>query len=135
MKRAPSGWSGRNDGEGAEHLRWHNAIRPWPDIPGESGTVLLGFSSDEGVRRNLGRPGARKAPDALRSALSSMAIHNSGPLYDAGDICVEEKNSRMDNWSLVICWRKYSPLATSQSVSAVGTRSPALATSDSRRHH
>ncbi|WP_193128687.1 formimidoylglutamase [Gulosibacter sediminis] len=89
MKRAPSGWSGRNDGEGAEHLRWHNAIRPWPDIPGESGTVLLGFSSDEGVRRNLGRPGARKAPDALRWALSSMAIHNSGPLYDAGDICVE----------------------------------------------
>ncbi|NBC18986.1 MAG: arginase [Bacteroidetes bacterium] len=31
--------------------------------------VLVGFPSDEGVRRNGGRPGAAQAPDAIRQAL------------------------------------------------------------------
>lgn len=31
--------------------------------------VILGFPSDEGVRRNGGRPGAAQAPDAIRNAL------------------------------------------------------------------
>lgn len=35
--------------------------------------VLLGFPSDEGVRRNGGRVGAAAGPDAIRSALYRMA--------------------------------------------------------------
>ena len=34
--------------------------------------VLLGFPSDEGVRRNGGRPGAAEAPDAIRQALYKL---------------------------------------------------------------
>lgn len=34
--------------------------------------VLLGFGSDEGVRRNGGRPGAAQAPDAIRQALYKL---------------------------------------------------------------
>ncbi len=34
--------------------------------------VLLGFPSDEGVRRNLGRPGAAEGPDAIRHWLYRM---------------------------------------------------------------
>lgn len=35
--------------------------------------VLIGFSSDEGVRRNHGRPGAALAPGEIRKALSQIA--------------------------------------------------------------
>lgn len=34
--------------------------------------VLVGFPSDEGVRRNGGRPGAAQAPDAIRQALYTL---------------------------------------------------------------
>lgn len=34
--------------------------------------VLLGFASDEGVRRNGGRPGASQAPDAIRQVLYKL---------------------------------------------------------------
>ncbi|MBX2820618.1 MAG: formimidoylglutamase [Rhodothermaceae bacterium] len=34
--------------------------------------VLIGFGSDEGVRRNGGRPGAAEAPDLIRTALYKL---------------------------------------------------------------
>ncbi len=42
------------------------------DDPGAARVVLLGFPSDEGVRRNGGRTGAAHAPDAIRQALFKM---------------------------------------------------------------
>lgn len=36
--------------------------------------VLLGFPSDEGVRRNNGRPGASAAPDEIRKQLYKMTL-------------------------------------------------------------
>jgi len=50
--------------------------------------ALLGFCSDEGVRRNQGRQGAAAAPAAIRSALGSLAFHLDRPVYDAGDVAV-----------------------------------------------
>ncbi|MFC7447678.1 formimidoylglutamase [Rhodococcus daqingensis] len=84
----PGTWSGRDDGPGPEHLRWHSAVSAFePDIaPGA--TVLVGFRSDEGVRRNKGRPGAARGPTALRHALASMALADPIRLFDAGDVAV-----------------------------------------------
>ncbi|GAA4118976.1 formimidoylglutamase [Enteractinococcus coprophilus] len=79
-------WSGRDDGAGPEHARWHNRIQIVD--PSQPGLVLLGFASDEGVRRNQGQPGAVEGPAAIRAALGSFAVHHSIPLYDAGDIDV-----------------------------------------------
>lgn len=86
---APS-WTGRDDGPGREHLRWHGAVTPWPDDPAPRTPVLIGFRSDEGVRRNRGRPGAADGPAALRAGLASLAVPPSGPstVYDAGDVVV-----------------------------------------------
>ncbi|MFZ2529383.1 MAG: formimidoylglutamase [Rhodococcus sp. (in: high G+C Gram-positive bacteria)] len=84
---APVPWSGRIDGDTPDHLRWHQAITPYAPEPG-SGTVLIGFASDEGVRRNKGRRGAASGPDALRGALASMALPEPLPLTDAGTITV-----------------------------------------------
>ncbi|TQF73932.1 formimidoylglutamase [Rhodococcus spelaei] len=84
---APQPWTGRSDGESPEHLRWHHAITPYSAEPGV-GSVLIGFASDEGVRRNKGRRGAAAGPDALRAALASMALAQPLPLEDAGTIAV-----------------------------------------------
>lgn len=88
-------WQGRIDGEGAEHLRWHQVIRAIdlnnePLSLGETTDhpfVLLGFACDEGVRRNKGRTGAKDGPQAIRKALSNLPIHHPGlQLRDAGDV-------------------------------------------------
>ncbi|PNL17208.1 formimidoylglutamase [Micrococcus sp. FDAARGOS_333] len=106
------GWSGRTDGETAEHLRWHQVVRAassaasLPDdgssaaasdvassspsgAGGGRSTALVGFSSDEGVRRNSGRIGASEGPHALRAALSPLSYRpETGALSDHGDVVV-----------------------------------------------
>lgn len=58
----------------------------------DPGVALIGFASDEGVRRNGGRSGAAEGPAALRRALANLPVAHDGPLYDAGDeICSEGK--------------------------------------------
>ncbi|GAA4839450.1 formimidoylglutamase [Garicola koreensis] len=102
----PNLWTGRHDGTGAEHARWHEVVRTQQQRRAEStGTAggeqaggeqvsLLGFSTDEGVRRNGGRVGAAQGPAALRRALAPLALH--GPLAsgevrirDYGDVVTE----------------------------------------------
>jgi formiminoglutamase len=59
----------------------------------ESEIVILGFPSDEGVKRNNGRPGARKAPNRIRQflyKLPSPAGLEPGQLFDLGDIRVQD---------------------------------------------
>lgn len=88
-----SAWSGRTDGDAPEHLRWHQVVRVAEDAAhndaDRAGTALIGFASDEGVRRNHGRVGASAGPAALRGALSSLALlEGTGALVDAGDVAV-----------------------------------------------
>ncbi len=68
-----------------DHMR---RIDPDAEAAGslKGSSVLLGFSCDEGVRRNHGRPGARSGPEAIRDALGRLAWHHSGELLDAGDV-------------------------------------------------
>lgn len=84
-------WTGRDDGSGAEHRRWHNQIHVGsPDPQHTDHVCLIGFASDEGVRRNLGRTGAAAGPDALRTALSSLAITDDRSRWDNGTIsCID----------------------------------------------
>ncbi len=57
--------------------------------------ALLGFCCDEGVRRNFGRAGSRKAPDQIRNQLSKLAVHfdpSKVSIVDAGNvICNQDK--------------------------------------------
>ncbi|MGK3649499.1 formimidoylglutamase [Pseudarthrobacter enclensis] len=93
-------WTGRFDGDGPEHRRWWQAVAPLPSAPGPASAAqdaphpaarpaaILGFASDEGVRRNKGRTGAAAAPEALRRALGPLAFHLERAVYDAGDVAV-----------------------------------------------
>lgn len=50
----------------------------------EPAPVLLGFASDEGVRRNKGRAGAAEGPFKVRDKLAGMPY--TGELYDYGTV-------------------------------------------------
>ena len=53
--------------------------------------AVLGFCSDEGVKRNQGRAGAALAPAVIREVFARMPLHReSVTLYDAGDILCED---------------------------------------------
>lgn len=83
-------WQGRIDGDrqAGDSRRWHQCVRPYED-QADSGVALLGVVSDEGVRRNQGRPGATAGPDAIRRALANQAFHLDRPVYDAGQVLCE----------------------------------------------
>ncbi len=61
-------FAGRGD---PEDPRLGEVVRRWEGSgkPTFSRATLVGFCSDEGTRRNFGRPGAAQAPDAIRSFL------------------------------------------------------------------
>lgn len=82
-------WSGRVDAEESPALatRLHQVIAPLSEGP--AGVALIGFCSDEGVRRNQGRVGARQAPDALRRALANLPWSPQRAAYDAGNVQCE----------------------------------------------
>lgn len=55
--------------------------------------ALLGFKSDEGIRRNQGRLGAVEGPVSLRQALGKLPIqHHNFDCFDAGNIVCTEGN-------------------------------------------
>lgn len=86
-------WSGRDDGPGPEHARWHSVVSTGDVTAATSaaapGAVLIGYASDEGVERNGGRQGAAAGPDELRKALGSLAIHDDFPRLDAGTVTTQ----------------------------------------------
>jgi formiminoglutamase len=96
----PGLWQGRKDGDDPDQQRWHQRIiladvatAILPKLqPDQKGIAIVGFCCDEGVRRNLGRTGAKAGPDAIRKACASLPVHFDGNLMlvDAGNICCIE---------------------------------------------
>ncbi len=86
----PFVWTGRDDtpSEGARAKRWHQHVRA-DDGSAGAAVALVGFCSDEGVRRNGGRTGAADGPDAIRRALANLAWHGERSVFDAGDVRCE----------------------------------------------
>ncbi len=88
-------WQGRIDREDAQSLRWHQAIsiisleeKTPEDF--QQATTLLGFASDAGVQRNLGRSGAAEGPDSIRNALANVSFLESRKPVDAGNIVCQD---------------------------------------------
>ena len=81
-------WQGRADSLPRERFFQHVQC---VDIRSHSLTetkqpVILGFSCDEGIRRNEGRLGAKAGPDKLRSQLAKLACHTEKQFIDIGNI-------------------------------------------------
>jgi formiminoglutamase len=75
-------WQGRQDGDGAEHQRIFHIVNQ-SDL---ADFAILGFSSDEGVRRNRGRIGAAEAPDLIRKQLANLPVHTPVHIHDLGTV-------------------------------------------------
>jgi formiminoglutamase len=85
-------WKGRIDTDPAgDARRIHEVVRAYDDSSAAgSSVVLLGFCSDEGVRRNLGRVGAKDGPAAIRAALAPLAWRaGDTSFFDGGDFVCE----------------------------------------------
>ncbi|NYT85196.1 formimidoylglutamase [Pollutimonas harenae] len=84
-------WQGRNDAaEQGDTRRLFQIVRQANNGFAAGEPVLLGFACDAGVRRNKGRPGARKGPHAIRSMMAGLPAHDFDVLWDAGDIVCED---------------------------------------------
>ncbi|MEQ8811872.1 MAG: formimidoylglutamase [Imperialibacter sp.] len=103
MYRSPDRniWRGRTDKyDGPDGARWHHVIqmldlsRPIASAPGQRKFALLGFCSDEGVRKNFGRRGASEGPYAIRKMATNLPWHSqpSVSLFDAGDVLCPNGN-------------------------------------------
>lgn len=90
-------WTGRTEmnHSGSESKYCHEIIEivDLENISsGRNTCVFLGFKSDEGVRRNQGRTGAKNGPDAIRSSFGRFAVHydiTACRIIDAGNIIVD----------------------------------------------
>lgn len=87
---APGPWTGRDDGPGADNLRWHHVVGLGAEHAEPGDVAFVGFRSDEGVRRNKGRQGAAGGPRELRAALAPMALPRPMRAVDLGDVEVAD---------------------------------------------
>ncbi|MCF6764551.1 formimidoylglutamase [Thiotrichales bacterium 19S3-7] len=91
-------WQGRSDANQDEYIYQIIQQLAIDELNPSSGFGLIGFASDEGIRRNLGRIGAKEGPDAIRCALASIAINKKLNLYDLGDVlCLDGDLERAQN--------------------------------------
>lgn len=82
-------WIGRADGAQGERFYSRVVAQDLENYdPSVSEVVLIGFSCDEGVRRNFGRVGASLGPKKIREELRSLACHfePSRKITDLGDV-------------------------------------------------
>lgn len=75
-------------------LRLGDIVLRDPEGYARADVVLVGCPQDQGVRRNRGRVGARRAPAEIRRALYRYAVseaHEGLRLFDAGDVRVARR--------------------------------------------
>lgn len=81
-------WDGRFDGHEEAHRRFFQIVNQQETAD----FTLIGFASDEGVRRNKGRLGAKNGPDHIRSQMTSLPVHRHFSLNDAGNIVCDDED-------------------------------------------
>jgi formiminoglutamase len=85
-------WQGRSDSPDAscffQIIRMLDLSKDViPHSAPEQAFGLIGFSCDEGIKRNQGRQGAAEGPDTIRQVLAKMPIQNTDfMIYDAGTV-------------------------------------------------
>lgn len=67
--------------------------------------AFLGFCSDEGIRRNEGRLGAKLGPLKLREQLAKLAYHGQKKFVDVGNIlCQTDLEASQDEFATLISY-------------------------------
>ncbi len=87
----PALWQGRKDTVNQERFFQKIEFINKPDelITEEKKTIILGFASDAGVIRNLGRPGAKSGPEHIKTQLAKLPCPTNQHYIDLGAIVCE----------------------------------------------
>src|SRR5699024_282048 len=93
-KAIPDIWNGRiDDKNNKKSFRFHQMVqcKNIAEIKSQEGnTILIGFESDEGVRRNKGRTGAAQGPDKIKEMMAKLPYNiNQQHLIDVGNVICE----------------------------------------------
>ena len=84
----PSLWIGRQEPYESQRARyWYQMVSDYTSQP----VCLIGFACDQGVRRNLGRVGAKEAPRAIRNAFAKLPC--SGTLQSLYQDKIQDDNA------------------------------------------
>lgn len=86
-------WQGRKDSLPGERFFQQVTLCDLrrDELKSDANTLaLLGFCSDEGIRRNEGRTGAKSGPMALREQLAKLPCQNPKRLLDLGNIVCDD---------------------------------------------
>lgn len=81
-------WKGRYDSDNSIDLRFWQVIQKFSvnQTLHSKGTCFVGYDTDDGVIRNLGRPGAANGSNAIRRAMQSYPVIENVSLYDFGNL-------------------------------------------------
>ncbi len=82
-------WTGRiDDVADRATFRYHQVVETVDMQAAKDGCAIIGFECEEGVRRNKGRLGSAKAPNALRTGLANLPwrFPETAQLFDVGNI-------------------------------------------------
>ena len=91
---ASSIWQGRKDSLAGERFFQQvdvQDVRSGSLTKDSHKSAIIGFCSDEGIRRNEGRIGARSGPLVLREQLAKIAVHSNQRFIDLGNIVCEQE--------------------------------------------
>lgn len=115
-------WTGRTDhAERRSSFRYHQIVEvidldKW-ESSSDNTCALIGFECEEGVRRNQGRLGAAKAPNAIRQSLASLPwkLESAHHLVDAGNIAcsgdkLEEAQEALGNAVSALFSKSVTPI-------------------------
>lgn len=75
-------WNGRFDSDEDIDLRIWQIVKSFENIEEGFGVCFIGYDTDDGIRRNQGRIGAEKGPNAIRKAIQSFPIIENLKIYD-----------------------------------------------------
>lgn len=93
----PALWSGRKDTPKDacfyQHIKIINLLEEKPEKTSQLAFAIVGFTCDEGVKRDGGRVGAADGPPVIRQRLAMLPIQKSNIIiYDVGDITCSDND-------------------------------------------
>lgn len=95
-------WNGRLDSFEEIDLRFWQVIKGIEEYREEKNKKVfcfIGYDTDTGVVRNLGRGGAKEGPNAIRKAMQSFPIIENTALYDYKNLSVYETEEAQAEYS------------------------------------
>lgn len=92
-------WNGRFDSNDEIDLRLWQIVKDANNMKKNSGYCFVGYDTDDGVKRNLGRSGAEGGPNSIRKAMQSFPKINGLEIYDYYNLSNKKLEEAQEEYS------------------------------------